>query len=178
MDPAQDAAVALRDIEAAEARSAMLWGYQRSAPQFLLWGVLWVVGYGLNDVYPAYGHAIWAAIVPIGAAAGFASLRGAGHPIGWRYGAVAATLVAFCVAVCFVLWPIGGKQIAAVISLMVATAYVLAGIWRGPRYIVTGLVIAALTLLGFFLLRQHFFLWMAVVGGAALILAGIWLKRV
>jgi hypothetical protein len=40
----QDAAGALRDIEAAQARSAKLHGYARSAPQLLLWGVLWVIG--------------------------------------------------------------------------------------------------------------------------------------
>src|SRR6516162_5821826 len=65
MHSSQDAAVALREIESAEARSAMLHGYQRSASQLVLWGVLWVIGYGLNDVFPAYGRAIWAAIVPI-----------------------------------------------------------------------------------------------------------------
>ena len=41
----QDAAGALRDIEAAQARSAKLHGYARSSPQLLLWGVLWVIGY-------------------------------------------------------------------------------------------------------------------------------------
>jgi hypothetical protein len=47
----------------------------------------------------------------------------------------------------------------------------------GPRYVTTGIAVATLTLTGFFLLKQHFFLWMAGVGGASLILAGIWLKR-
>ena len=54
----------------------------------------------------------------------------------------------------------------------------LAGIWRGPRFVITGLVIAALTLAGFFFLEVHFFLWMAGVGGVSLILAGLWLKQV
>ena len=178
MHSSQDAAVALREIETAEARSAMLHRYQRSAPQLVLWGVLWAIGYGLNDVFPTYGQAIWAAIVPIGAIAGFTALRGTGHQCGWRYGAVAVTLMAFLFAAGFVLRPTGAKQIAALIPLIVATAYVIAGIWRGPRYVVTGLAVAALTLFGFFLVREHFFLWMAIVGGAALILAGLWLKRV
>jgi hypothetical protein len=86
--------------------------------------------------------------------------------------------MAFLVAAGFVLRPTGAKQIAALIPLMVAIAYVIPGIWRGPRYVVTGLAVAALTLFGFFLVREHFFLWMAIIGGAALILAGLWLKRV
>jgi hypothetical protein len=173
----QDAAGALRDIEAAQARSATLHGYARSSPQLLLWGVLWVIGYGLQDLFPAHASAIWGAVVPVGLIAGFAALRGAGHDVGWRYGAVIVTLVAFFAAVFFVLWPVSPRQQAALIPLGVAASYVIAGIWRGPRYVITGIAVAALTLAGFVLLKQHFFLWMAGVGGAALILAGIWLKR-
>ena len=91
---------------------------------------------------------------------------------------MALTLVGFFCAVFAVLSPVNGRQVAAVIPLALAAAYILAGIWRGPRFVVTGMVIAALTLAGFFLLEQHFFLWMAGVGGAALILAGLWLRRV
>ena len=177
MPSPQDAAGALRDIEAAEARSEKLHGYARSSPQFLLWGVLWVIGYGLNDFFPAYSGTIWGAVVPIGLIAGFTALRGTGHEVGWRYGAVVLTALAFFAAAFSVLWPVHPRQIAALIPLGVAAVYVIIGIWRGPRYVTTGIAIAALTLLGFFLLKQHFFLWMAGVGGASLILAGIWLKR-
>jgi hypothetical protein len=173
----QDAAGALRDIEAAQARSAKLHGYARSSPQLLLWGGLWVIGYGLNDFFPAYAGPIWSAVVPIGLIGGFAALRGTGREVGWRYGAVALTLLAFFAAACCVLWPLNPRQIAALIPLGVAAAYVVMGIWRGSRYVTTGIAVAALTLAGFFLLKQHFFLWMAGVGGASLILAGIWLKR-
>jgi hypothetical protein len=174
----QDAAGALREIETAQIRSATLHGYERSAPQLLLWGVLWVVGYGLNDLFPAYGGAIWAAIVPTGLVAGFVTLRRTGHAVGWRYGIVMLTFVAFFAGAFFVLWPVSPKQIAALIPLAVAGAYVVAGVWLGARYVATGIAVAALTLIGFVLLKAHFFLWMAGVGGASLILAGIWLRRV
>jgi hypothetical protein len=174
----QDAAGALREIEAAENRSAQLHVYERSSPQLILWGILWAIGYGLNDLFPRYGSAIWAAIVPIGLIAGFAAVRDAGHQVGWRYGAVVLTAAAFFSAAFYVLWPVSPKQIAALIPLFVAAAYVIAGIWRGSRYVATGIAVAVLTLIGFVMVKEHFFLWMAGVGGAALILAGIWLRRV
>src|SRR5260370_23567172 len=118
----QDAAGALREIEAAQERSAKLHGYARSSPQLLLWGVLWVIGYGLNDFFPAYSGAIWSAVVPIGLISGFAALRGTGHEVGLRYGAVALTLLAFFAAVFLVLWPLNPRQIAALIPLRASPA--------------------------------------------------------
>ena len=173
-----EAASALRDIESAQNRSETLRRYALSSPHLVLWGILWVVGYGLTDLFPPYGRAIWTVIVAIGVVAGFAAMRQRDHGAGWRYGAVALTLTGFFFAIFAVLAPVNGRQVAAVIPLALAAAYILVGIARGPRFIVTGLAIAALTLAGFFLLQQHFFLWMAGVGGAALILAGLWLRRV
>jgi hypothetical protein len=55
----QEAASALRDIESVQKRSETLRGYTRSSPHLVLWGILWVVGYGLTDLFPQYGRAIW-----------------------------------------------------------------------------------------------------------------------
>jgi hypothetical protein len=173
----QDAAAALHDIEAAESRSATLRDYQRAAPHFIIWGILWAVGYGLSDGFPAHANAIWAAIVPIGVIAGIVAMRRNRSTAGWRYAAVMAAIVAFFAAGAFILAPVTGRQVAAVIPLFVALMYVLRGIWAGPRYVVAGIAVAALTLAGFFLLHDHFSLWMAAVGGGALILAGLWLRR-
>jgi hypothetical protein len=43
--------------------------------------------------------------------------------------------------------------------------------------VVAGVLVAALTLAGFFLLKDNFFLWMAGVGGGSLILAGYWFRQ-
>jgi hypothetical protein len=54
--------------------------------------------------------------------------------------------------------------------------YFLSGLWIGSRLAVTGLALAVLTLVGYYLFPAYFLLWMAVVGGGALILAGAWLR--
>ncbi len=74
--------------------------------------------------------------------------------------------------------PVRDTQQAAFVPLIVALMYVLVGIWRGPRFLITGVAVAALTLVGYFHLHEHFLLWMAVVGGGALVLAGLWLRQV
>jgi hypothetical protein len=174
----QDATATLRDIDDAHARSVTLRGYQRTAPHFLIWGIIWAVGYGLSDGLPRHANAIWAVLVPIGIAAGLVAMRGGKSKAAWRYGAVALAVLAFFAAAFFVMAPVNGRQISAFIPLLVALLYVLCGIFRGSRYVVAGIVVAAATLIGFVFLTQHFQLWMAVVGGGALILAGAWLRRV
>jgi hypothetical protein len=173
----QDASAALDDIARAETRSATLRDYQHAAPHLILWGVLWAVGYGLNDFFPVHANTIWSVIVPIGVLADLAALRG-GRTGAWRYIAAMAAAFAFLLALFFVMAPVSGRQVAAVIPLCVALMYVLRGIRAGPRHVVAGVMIAALTLGGFWWLTSHFLLWMAAVGGGALILAGLWLRRV
>jgi hypothetical protein len=174
----QDAAAALRDIEDTQARSETLREYQHAAPYFIIWGILWAVGYGLSDVFPRHANAVWAVLVPIGLVAGFFVSRGRKPANASRYGASALAVFAFMAATFFVMAPVGGRQIGAFIPLFVALIYVLRGIWGGLRHVVAGVAIAALTLGGFVFLSSHFSLWMAAVGGGALILAGLWMRRV
>jgi hypothetical protein len=173
----QDAAAALNDIEAAEARSAMLSDYRHASPHLIAWGVLWMVGYGLNDVFPMHAGAVWSVVVPVGLIADVAAMRGARRNAAWRTFAAIGAVSAFVVAMVLVMAPVNGRQVATVIPLFVALMYVLRGIWIGPRYVVAGVAIAALTLVGYWLVASHFSLYMAVVGGGALILGGLWLRR-
>jgi len=174
----QDAAAVLRDIEQTQSRSAILHEYQTAAPHFIIWGIIWIVGYGLSDFFPTREYAIWAALVPVGLVAGAFIQSGGSRAIAWRYGATSLAVFVFFFAAFFVMSPVSGRQVAAFIPLLVALIYVLRGIWGAPRYVVAGIVVAVLTLVGFVWLKPHFFLWMAVVGGGALILAGLWMRRV
>ena len=111
----EDAATTLRDIESAQARSATLRGYQRAAPQFLIWGLVWALGYSLSAAYPRHTNAIWAVLVPAGIVAGFFAMRGASQSFAWRYGAIALAFFVFFAATFFVMAPVSGRQIAAFI---------------------------------------------------------------
>jgi hypothetical protein len=172
----EDAAAALRDIDVAQERSHRLRGYQHGAPHFIIWGILWFVGYGLTDIF-GHANAIWAVLVPIGVIAGIAANRGASDGASWRYAATALATFAFFFATLAVMWPVSARQISAFIPLVVALFYVIGGIWAGLRYVVAGIAVAALTLAGYFLIGAHFLAWMAIVGGGGLILAGLWLRK-
>jgi hypothetical protein len=86
-------------------------------------------------------------------------------------------LLAFFFAVFAILPPANDRAAPALITLVVAAAYTLLGIWRGPRLIAAGVGLAALTLAGFFFLPAHFLLWMALVGGGMMVSIGLWLRK-
>jgi hypothetical protein len=172
----RDAAEALHDVEKTAARSAKLRLYERGAPHFILWGILWAAGYGLTYAVPQHAWTVWLVIDAAGL--GGSAYLARDRLRLWRVAATAATLFLFFFAAFAMLGPLSGLQIGAFIPLTVACAYILAGLRAGSRFAAAGAVIAAVTLAGFFFLPAHFLLWMAIAGGGAMVSAGLWLRRV
>lgn len=177
----EQATDALKQAVATEKRSAQVYRYQRFAPYLFLWGAIWVVGYGATDLIPHWSGWVWLGLILLALAASIAI----GHGVepsrpknGWRYALFFATVWAFFASTYAVMGPLHGIQQGAFPPLVVAFLYILLGLWTGPRLVIAGLTVGVLTLGGFFYLPQHFLLWEGFVGGGALILAGIWFRRV
>lgn len=176
----EDAAHALLDIERAERHSAAMYGYRKASPHLFLWGVIWIVGYAVSFLRPD-GWFVWLGLAPVGIVASFwisHRTRSSGSRFGWRYAATAVSIFFFITAVFSILPIKSGEQPGAFISLLVALFYVMLGLWRaGTRMALLGLAVGALTVGGYFGVAQYFLLWMAGVGGGALILGGFWLRK-
>ena len=177
----EQAADALKQAVAAERRSAQAYTYQRFAPGLFLWGIIWIVGYGATDLVPRFAGWIWLGLVLVALGVSMAIGRSAvsDRPQNnWRYVLFFAAVWAFFASTYAVMGPVRGAQQGAFPPLVVALAYILTGLWSGPRLVIAGLAVGVLTLGGFFYLPQHFLLWEGFVGGGALILAGFWFRRV
>ena len=179
----QQAAEALLDIERAQRRAFVLRGYEVGAPHFVLWGAIWFVGYGLTEAFPAQARLYWIALCLGGTLGGYllgraAAARGLVSKDGWRYLAAVGSTVAFTLLTFAIMQPKNGTQFGAFPALLVSFLYVLAGIWKGTRWTVVGIVVSGLTMAGYELFHEHFNLWMAVVGGSALVSTGLWFRRV
>ena len=182
------AAESLKEIDRTRQRSAQAYRYANSSPFFILWGVIWMVGYTATDLYPHHANPLWLALMAAGLLGHMAIGRhraSIGEPhAGMNRFAGLRLLAGFIAVFCFVgasyaiFAPVGWKQQASFVPLLMALFYVLVGLWAGTRFVVTGLAVAALTLGGFFYLPTHFLLWMALVGGGALILAGLWMRKI
>ena len=180
---ASEAKSALKDIERTENRAAASQHARFAAPHLIVWGVIWAIGYTASDLAPQQQW-IWSVLILGGAAASFLFDRGenAGRVKGfnWRYLISFATVFVFIFALFTVMRPRDVNQIGAFFPLVIGLYYTFIGTWTkgGWRMLPLGLALMALTLGGYFLLPEHFLLWMAAVGGGGLILGGLWLRSV
>lgn len=193
LSPSQ-ASESLKDIEATERRSAQAFSYAKSSPYFILWGAIWMAGYGGSALLSSDGTfhftgPLWTALDVVGIAGsmaiGYRQNRGQpataeGRRMGARYFASLGVIILFFIAAMAVIGPVAPIRQAAFFPLVIAMFYAIMGLWRGTRFLLTGLAVTVLTLFGFFYLRDFalFCYWMAVVGGGALVLAGLWLRKV
>lgn len=187
----QDASAALDEIEAAERRARQGVAYREASPFLILWGAVWLLANAATDLLPAYGRFAW----PLGSLVGTLSSvvlvvlqlkrmasRHEQTPAQRcrarrRSLMIGITLLSFFVAMHVVLGTLTGRQYNAFISLFWAFAYMAAGAWLGMRIFITGVVLAVAILAGYLYVQQYYLLWMAIVGGGSLLLAGFWLRR-
>ncbi|MFI4933827.1 MAG: hypothetical protein ACHP7N_04360 [Caulobacterales bacterium] len=179
-----DAAQALGEIEAAQGRVRQITAYAYSAPFFIIWGVVWLVADTAWQFAPRL-YFIWPPAALIGAVActvvGFTQPPkdyASRSPSRWRSFATAIALALFLVALFCVITPATMRQMHSAIGLLVGFSYIIGGLWVGGRILALGLVMVALTLIGYFALTTWYPLFMAVVGGGALLLGGFWLRKI
>lgn len=179
----QEAATALHEITATEQQSHKAYHYQQASPHLILWGIIWVIGYSVTYFRPRW-YPLWDVLAVLGFAGSFfisfrTRSKGSHASFGWCYAATFLAVFLFIAALFAILPPPSPLQIDAFFPLLIALWYALMGIWtRTTRIAVLGFVLGLLTVGGYFWLHQHFPLWMAGVGGGALILGGFWLRRV
>lgn len=179
----QEAQASLTEAENARRRSAELYGYRKASPHLIMWGIIWVIGYSGTALFNPYTNWIWGVLM-IAGIAGDAVINGitrrAAHssgPYAWRLAAIMVIAVFFVFATYAIMWPVHGRQLAAYPVLITGTVYAGVGLWAGLRYVLTGVAVVALALIGFYYVQPILY-WMAFVGGGSMILAGIWFSRV
>jgi hypothetical protein len=182
----QEAADHLKDAELTAKRSAQAYSYQRFSPFLILWGIIWIVGYGLTYLAPHHANSIWLGLVLLAGVFSVLIRRriGAGKRektdvrYGLRYLGIFLIVFLFIGSVYAMFKPTSGMQMAAFPALLVGIVYMGLGLWSGARFIVTGFVLFAITISSYFYLPQYLMPLLALAGGGSLILAGIWFRKV
>ena len=181
-----DALSALHDVETAERRSQILFGYGLASPHLLLWGVLWIVAGAVGTLSPANTGIGWAAVDAVGLAGSTCLFAAQARRCGkdgdrlrlFRYLGTVAALAAFVGLTLMLFAPVSGAEVQMLITLLVAAAYAIAGCWVGLRYAAVGVALAALAVGVFHLAPAQLPSILPFAGGGALIVGGLWMRRV
>lgn len=173
---------ALDDIARIEARTAQAAIYGANSAILLLWGVVVSLAYLANQVSPALTGATWLCAW----AAGFTGTA----LVGWqwrssdRYQAAMRLVGAQLVLILFgflFLWllpPSSPRQVSAFFPLLFMMGYIVAGLWLGRFFVLCGLLVSVLTVIGYLYSGPWLPLWMAFANGGALIAGGLYLRKV
>ena len=178
-----EARKALADIDDVVRRVRQSRIYDLSSQIMIMWGILVFAGNLVNWLVPREGGTIWISVNSLGVV-GTAVLTTFDHQRTGMQSFDLRVLAAFTLYFAFgllcssVLGPFGWREMATFWPVYAMLFYVLAGLWFGRAFVAIGLVIAALTLIGyFFVVGNAFLLWMAVANGGGLIVGGLWMRR-
>jgi hypothetical protein len=144
--------------------------------------VLTATGYVLQYFFPVDAHWRWI-VISIAGCGGSVLLRlRRGRPrhdnrIGRTLSYAQFILLFYGFIFVLLLWPLDGRQLAAFWPTLFMLGTILMGLWLGRFFIVCGVLVTLLTIIGFYWSGPWFPLWMAAVNGGGLIASGLWLRR-
>ena len=152
----------------------------------IVWGIVWLLGFlASHFIHNNLSGYIWFGLDILGGLASAVigarmnlrvrspSAALSGKRIAWFW----LLLFLFCAAAIGVSWPVDSKQMAMFIILFVMVGWMAMGLLLSFASIGWGLVITALSLLGYFLLPGIFYLWMAILGGGGMIVLGVYIRN-
>jgi len=181
IDP-REAASALSDIDAVVRRVKQSRFYNLASLMLIWWGALVAVGYVASHLMPRQAGYVWIAIYLAGIAGSiaigaFTRARSGVRTFDLRIFAALMLFIGFGVLCTLGLAHFNGRQLGTFWPIYFMMAYAIVGLWFGSAFVVIGLGITALTLIGYFFAGDWFELWMAVVDGGGLMLGGLWMRR-
>jgi hypothetical protein len=151
-----------------------------------VWGAIWLIGFACSQflVGQIIGK-VWAVLNIVGAVlsaiTGIRMNRGVrsastSPQLGQRIGLFWLLLWVFCAAAIAVIWPLDPKQLAMIIILFVMTGWIAMGLLLSLMSARWGVAFTVLALIGYFLLPDYFYIWMAVLGGGGMIALGFYIR--
>lgn len=178
----QEASATLIEIESLNRLVRQSVFYRHASTMLILWGIATFIGYLLSFFAPAAASVIWSVVIVAGVICaiiiGVRNKRREGvSTFDARATAAFIAFVAFGCLWSMVFGTMTIRQIAAFWTTYFMLPYVMTGFWFGRAFVVIGLSVIALTLLGYFLAGPWFTLWMAFVNGGGLLLGGLWMRR-
>jgi len=181
MIDSKQAAEALAEIDDIVQRVRQSRIYDLASRMMILWGVLVFAGNLGSFRWPWQAGHIWLAVYAAGIAG--SSLFSA---VDYQRTGVRSfdlrMLVAFVLFIGFGMFTswlghFTPRQLGTFWPIYFMLIYTVVGLWFGVAFVVIGVGVTVLTLIGYFFIGAWFEPWMALVNGGGLILGGLWMRR-
>jgi hypothetical protein len=178
-----EAAAALAAVEEAKGRGRAFRWYSSVAGGLIWWGFIWLLADSILQLAPSIPW-IWPLASLVGVIGSlvsgpmfYGSYRSQYQAHGWKVTISFVFVVMFITSLFWVMWPMTGKQGHAFWGIFFGSFYAILGTWVGARIAIVGVLLCALSLIGYFWVDTYFLLFMGVVGGGGMILGGFWLQK-
>lgn len=169
----EQALESLNDVARVRQRTSELRNYRGMGSIVSAWGVVWLLGFGAQATFPAAAPYVWAT----GWLGAFTwILTRPPKPEDFRTLATWGVSVLFIVLV-LVVAKANQTAAAMIFGLALSAAYAILGIWLGKRFFLLAAFVLVSAGLGWWLVPQWLFHALALGGGGALFLGGLWLRR-
>jgi hypothetical protein len=182
MIDSREASEALSDINDIAQRVRQSTIYNLASLMLIMWGALVCAGNLISFFWPYAATRAWLAIYAAGMAGSFA-ISAIGYPrthirtVDFRMLFAFVLFVAFGIFTSSWLGHFTPRQMGAFWTIYFMLFYTIVGLWFGFAFVVIGLSVIVLTLVGYFMIGAWFEPWMALVNGGGLILGGLWMRR-
>jgi hypothetical protein len=189
-----EARFALEEIDRVGRHIRKTIGTGRAAPMLILWGSIWVVGFTGQQFLP-HSYRLWLGLDAVGIAISFFSRWNRStpikHPHNARIGFSWMILFIFAGLWCSLIspwemshadaWsayaPFMERKMALLWVTVCMFAYMIMGLWLDRFFLWLGGIVTLLALVGYFFIRDYFFLWIAIAGGGSLIASGVFIRK-
>jgi hypothetical protein len=178
----EEAQKSLEDIQLVMARMRQAVAIGGTPYYMILWGAVWFLGYLASYfIQSSLQGWIWVALVIVGtvlsASLGFRSgvrvrMQRVAGP--WL---LAIAIVGYGALWLWIAQPQDPEQISLLIVTFCMFGYVVMGLLVERTAAWVGLLVTFLALVGYYLLREYFNLWMAFLGGGTLMASGAFIMR-
>ena len=179
IDP-QQASAMLAEVDSVVQRVKQSRIYRRSGDIFILWGALQLARFALFRLFPVFAVLGWFSVDLVGVVATLFMLRGEvrfGGPFPWRLLGLFVLFYAFGWVWADVIGAMGGRQLTAFWPTLFQFGYAVAGLWFGAAFLVIGVGAALATVAAYLWSGDAYGMAISFIDGAAMIAAGLWMRR-
>jgi len=163
----------LSDVAIARQKTSELRNYRGMGSIVSVWGIVWLFGFGAQATFPSVAPLVWA-VGWLGALAW--TFTRPPKPQDFRALATWSVVVSTIILI-LVVTRADQTTAAMIFGLALSAAYAILGIWLGKRFLLLAGVVLMSASVGWWLLPQWLYLALALGGGVALFVGGVWLRR-